>query len=197
MNKTLWLIGSLLVSLGAAATLAVPRQDEAEMKMIKRMVEYATPGEHHKVLDHKVGKWDLTVKMYSTPGQPPDESGATAEFEWILDGRYLVDHTEGNFGGMPFHGRGMTGYDNMRQKYVATWVDNLSTGIMTTEGTWDAAARTFRFAGESPDFMSGKMVTSRSEEILVDDDHWTMRMYMPGPDGEEYMNMQIDYVRVK
>lgn len=195
MNKTIWLSSTLLVSLGAAATLALPRQDEAEM--MQKMMAYATPGEHHRVLDHKVGKWDLTVKMYMAPGQPPAESKATAEYEWILDGRYLVDHTEGDFGGMPFHGRGMTGYDNLKQKYVATWVDNMGTGIMTAEGTWDAAEKTFRFTAEAPDVMAGKIVQSRSEEILVDDDHWTMRMYMPGPDGEEHMNMEIDYVRVK
>lgn len=38
---------------------------------------------------------------------------------------------------------------------------------------------------------------SRTVEKMVDADHWTMQMYQPGPDGKEFMGMEISYTRKK
>jgi hypothetical protein len=37
--------------------------------------------------------------------------------------------------GMPFQGRGYTGYDNVKKKYVGTWMDSFSTGVMSFTST--------------------------------------------------------------
>jgi hypothetical protein len=34
--------------------------------------------------------------------------------------------------GMPFEGLGYTGYDNVKKQYFGTWIDSMSTGIMTS-----------------------------------------------------------------
>ncbi len=39
---------------------------------------------------------------------------------------------------MPFHGIGTEGYDNVRKKFMASWIDNMGTGILLMEGTYDA-----------------------------------------------------------
>lgn len=192
----------LLIPVGASfafhqekkPTEAVAPKDDPAMAKMK---EFATPGPAHKVLDAKVGKWTAQVKVWMEPGKAPETSTGTAESKWILGGRYVEDTFTGTFMGQPFHGRGITGFDNLKKKYVTTWIDDAGTGIMHSEGTFDAPTKTFTYMGESPDCMAGKYVKSRAIDRMVDADHWTMQMYAPGPDGKEYMGMEIAYTRAK
>jgi len=196
MKLRTWLPLSL-AALGTAVALALPRQDAQDEAMMQKWMEYMTQGEAHKALDHRAGKWDLTVKMTMAPGAPATESKATAEIRWILDGRYQADETHGSFEGMPFQGHGLMGYDNFKKKYFSAWIDNMGTGLTTNEGSYDPATKTFTFVGEGLDPMAGKLVRQRSVERVIDADHWQLQMFAPGPDGEEYMTMEIDYARAK
>ena len=47
----------------------------------------------------------------------------------------MEERFTGNFLDCPFQGRGTTGYDNIKQKYVLSWVDSMSTGILSCEGS--------------------------------------------------------------
>lgn len=114
-----------------------------------------------------------------------------------MDGRYVEDTTESEFMGQPFHGKGLVGYDNLKKKYVSTWIDNAGTGVMTGEGTYDASRKTWNYTSESPDVMTGKYIKTRAVEKIVDNDHWTMQMYQPGPDGREFVGLEIHYTRVR
>jgi hypothetical protein len=73
--------------------------------------------------------------------------------------------------GQPFHGIGFTGYDNLKKKYVMSWMDNAATGIMYSEGTYDPATKTFTYVGECPDVMNGKYARSRTVDKMIDDKH--------------------------
>lgn len=203
--RSTFTVAALLIAT-AAITSQVVSQDAKKQQppmtpeqkaMMDKWQAFATPGENHKLLNAKAGKWDLAVKMWEQPGQTPTESKATSEFQWIFDGRYLVEHAEGNFMDMPFEGRGLTGYDNLKKKYVSLWIDNMGTGIMTAEGTYDAASKTFKYAGEMPDVNAGKYVKTRSVEKVVDNDHWTVEMYGPDASGKEFKSMEITYTRAK
>ena len=46
--------------------------------------------------------------------------------------------------GQPFSGVGIDGYDNLRKKYVTTWIDTMGTGIFSMEGTASAMERPSR-----------------------------------------------------
>jgi Protein of unknown function (DUF1579) len=166
----------------------------------KMMQDFAAPGPNHKVLDFKVGKWTTALKMWMDPSQPaPMETTGSGEFKWILDGRYLSDDETGDFMGQPFHGHGISGYDNLKKKFIGFWIDNMGTGFMVAEGTYDAASKTFKFNSEMPDPEQGKYVKMRSEEKIVDNDHWTITMYAPqdGNAGKEMKMMEINYTRAK
>ncbi|MFO1008510.1 MAG: DUF1579 domain-containing protein [Planctomycetota bacterium] len=166
-----------------------------EQAMMAKWGEYATPGEAHHVLDHKVGMWKLKVRMFNPDGSVAGESDATSECAWAMGGRFVVEHTQGSFSGMPFEGHGVSGYDNIKRKYVGSWMDNMSTGLMSFEGTFDANTNTFTFKGQSPDPMAWDYVPTRSTETMIDVDHSVMKSYQHGPDGKEYLAMQIDYTR--
>lgn len=205
MNKLLGT--SLLAVIAAAAGSAVlARQDKptggqttpaSATLMEVKWKEFGTPGTAHKVLDLRLGKWNVDVKMFEPGTAAPQTSKGTSEVKWIMDGRFVEETVNGEWMGQPFSGRGATGYDNLRKKYVGSWIDNMSTGVMVVEGAYEAATKTFTYTGECPDVMAGKYTRSRSTEKMVDADHWTMQMFKPGPDGKEFMAAQMDYARAK
>jgi hypothetical protein len=205
MQSKMLLMGSALllaVVTAGAATLAVqdkPREASAaaDDPMMKKWQEYATPGAAHKALEPHVGNWNLKMKCSSKPGEAPMESDATSKVEWIMDGRFIQEKVSGTFMDAPFTGQGTCGYDNIKKKYVSSWLDNMGTGIMVNEGTYDAASKTFTYTGECPDPMTGKFVKSRMTQKWTDNDHWTMQAFHPGPDGKEFMAMELTATRAK
>ncbi len=194
-------LGLALVAIPALAAESKAPQASSmsseEQAMMQKWMAFATPGDGHKALAAKVGVWNGTVKMWMAPGAPPAESTGTSTFEMILDGRYLQDTTEGTANGQPFHGRGLTAYDNLKKKYVATWIDNMGTGIMVAEGTYDPLTKTFKYKSEAPDVVAGKYAPVRSVEKILSNDKWIMEMYGKAADGKEFRTMEITYTRKK
>src|SRR6185503_15462119 len=175
----------LLLAPLAAGCSATKSQPSPEL-MAEKFTEFMTPGPAHKVLDAKVGRWSGNIKVWQGPDAPPSESTGTSAIQWILGGRYLEDRTEAQIEGAPFHGIGLTGYDNLKKKYVWTWIDDMGTGIVTGEGSYDEAGRTFTFTSQMPDPVQGKYVKSRSVETWANADHWTYEIYVTGADGREF-----------
>ena len=177
--------------------LAAQEVDEQEMAaMMERWQEFMTPGEHHELLAKKAGSWDMQVKMFGlTPDMPAQESTGKSQAKMIMDGRYLMDHIDGSFQGMPFKGMGISGFDNQSKKFRSIWIDNMGTSFMVAEGTFDAETSTWHYTATTPDPMTGETVEVRSTEQLVNDDKWIMTTFRPGPDGKEMKQMEIVYTR--
>ena len=186
-----------MLCLSFAFAPAALAQDEPDAAAMQKWMEYMTPGEGHAALKFKEGSWSGHVKMWMTPEAPPSESDATSETKFIMDGRYLVDHVNGSFDGMPFEGIGTTAYDNHLKKYLFSWIDNMGTGIMTGEGSYDAEKKAWTYHTQMVDPMTGKLVKARSVERILGPDNWVMESYAAGPDGKEYKNMEITYTRKK
>jgi hypothetical protein len=165
--------------------------------VMQAWMKAATPGAEHKRLDDLAGSFTCTVKSWMEPGQPPTDSTATSESKWLLDGRYLAQTVTGTFGGMPFHGYGLTGYDNVQKKYVAVWIDSFGTGISNSVGTASADGKTITFVREEFDPVSGEKFKSKDIVRLVDRDHHEMDMYKVLPDGKEMKVMELRYTRKK
>ena len=71
-------------------------------------------------------------------------------------GRYQQSTYTGNLGGMPFEGIGTLAYDNSRKVYVSSWIDNMGTGMMYLEGTYDEATKTLTMKGKAVDVTTGQ-----------------------------------------
>ncbi len=163
--------------------------------MMKMMQEMSAPGKEHEALKPLVGTFSCTTRFWMDPSQPPQESTSTAERRWILGGRYVAEEVKGTVMGMPFEGFGITGYDKPQKQYHAYWIDSMGTGTWTSTGTADSSGKVFTFTGENFDCMTmttkkGKMTT----EILNNDKH-VQKMYDVGPDGKEWMNLEITCTR--
>lgn len=157
-----------------------------------KWMEYATPGEAHTMMAKSNGEWTGEITSWMSPDGPPMKSIGTAVNSMILGGRYQQSKHSGCFGGMPFEGISTMGYDNMKKKYFSTWVDNMGTGVMTMEGTWDAATKTLNMSGTCIDPRTGKNGKMREEFTIIDDN--TQKMVMYGPDmktGKEFKSMEI------
>jgi hypothetical protein len=192
--RTRWTVVAALALV--AAWLATGRGTGADEKEIDfaAIMKLHTPGEAHKALQPLVGTWQAKVKMYAKPGEAAESEGTMVR-KWILDGRFLEEKFEGNFGGLPFKGIGLTGHDNIKKKYTGLWVDSISTSMITSEGTYDADAKTFTYTAEHYDPQIKAKVKTRDVVRLIDADTIEQKMYKTPPDGKETMTMEISYTR--
>ena len=175
---------------------AMPAMDAETAKMMEKWAEAGTPGKQHEIIKQMEGKFDAKVTSWMSLGAEPTVSTATSANTMLFDGRYLEQKVEGDFMGMPFHGIGYMGYDNLKKQYYTSWMDNMSTMMMTTTGTADAANKVFTFSGECTDPMTGKPMHTKTLLTIKSPNEHVMEMW--GPDaktGKDYKQMEIVYTR--
>lgn len=165
----------------------------------KAWMDFATPGEMHKMLAKSDGAWAGENTMWMENGGKPMTSTSEVTNKTIFGGRYQVSEHKGNFMGMPFEGMSITGYDNAKKKFVSNWIDNMGTGIMNMEGEWNASTKSIEFKGKMTDpSRPGKDCDVREVYTFVDDNTQKLEMY--GPDsktGKEFKTMEIKFTRKK
>ncbi|PZR29579.1 MAG: hypothetical protein DI535_02370 [Citrobacter freundii] len=179
------------------ATEPAPVLDSATM--MKNWMDYATPGEVHKMMASWNGNWDGEVTMWETPTSAPQKSTTKAVNKMIFGGRYQISTHTGNMMGMPFEGQSIVGYDNGKKQFVSSWIDNMGTGIMYLTGPWDSASKSITLTGKmvDPSAGNGHEVTMKEVLKIIDDNTQIMEMYYPGKDGKEFKTMEIKSVRKK
>ncbi|HEY3863197.1 MAG TPA: DUF1579 domain-containing protein [Verrucomicrobiae bacterium] len=171
-------------------------------QMMAAMAELAKPGENHKLLETTTGSWTYKMKWWTAPDGPPMEVSGTSTTKSLMDGRYFVsEHAskmpmpgpDGKMMDMDFKGMSTEGYDNVKKKFVASWIDNMGTGIMLMEGTYDAASKKLTYLGEEEP-MPGMKMKVRQTIIFTDKDHRVMEYYELRGTGEVKV-MAIEYNR--
>src|SRR5699024_11900 len=102
---------------------------------VKAMVMAATPGDMQKHLTKDAGTWLGKNTMWMGPDAEPIHCDSTTTITPVMDGRYIKGEFSAEMPGMgPYSGFAIKGYDNVARKFVATMIDNQSTGIMTGTG---------------------------------------------------------------
>jgi hypothetical protein len=188
----------------ATSPVAAPTGQMNDAEMMKQMMELAKLNENHKMLADLAGTWNYTVKMWMNPdpNAKPEESKGTAVRKPIMGGRFFVTDVSGKMQ-MPgpdgkmkdfsFKGMGLEGYDNVKKKFVGTWVDNMGTGVMMSQGDYDPATKTFTYTGEY-EAIPGMKQQIREVVKVVDKDHHTFEWY-ENRGGQEAKTMEINYTR--
>jgi len=169
----------------------------AKMAEMEAWMKAGTTGEHHAHLKPLVGSWKCATKWWQDPKESAQESTGTMERKMIMGDRFLQEEYKGTMMDMPFTGMGFCGYDNLKKKYVSTWMDSMSTMIMTMTGTCDGAGKSFTFTGEHECPITGKMQKMRTVLRIESPDKHVMEMYGPDPDGKEFRNFEMICTRVK
>ncbi|GAB0154799.1 hypothetical protein CHRYSEOSP005_00590 [Chryseobacterium sp. Alg-005] len=165
----------------------------------KAWMEFATPGDMHKMLAKSDGTWTGENTMWMEEGGQPMKSTSECINKMVFGGRYQISEHKGSFMGMPFEGMSTTGYDNSKKKFISTWIDNMGTGVMYMEGEWNAANKSIEFKGKMTDpARPGKDCDVREVYTFIDDNNQKLEMF--GPDsktGKEFKTMEINFVRKK
>jgi Protein of unknown function (DUF1579) len=165
---------------------------------MKAMMEAATPGEPHKMLASSTGTWNAEVSMWMSPDAPPATSKGTATNKMVMDGRYQISEFKGDMMGSPFTGMSTTAYDNVKKKFVSTWIDNWGTGIMQMEGPWDESSKSMTLSGKMIEPSTKRECDMKESFKIVDDNTQLMEMWGPDPKtGKPYKTMEIKFTRKK
>ena len=173
-------------------------------KMMQQMEEMAKLNENHKLLASLDGNWDYKIKFWMNPdpNAKPQESTGTATRKSIMGGRYVtmdvsgkmqMPGADGKMKDVMFKGMGIEGYDNVKQKFVASWIDNMGTGMEFSEGTYDPATKTLTYAMEMEP-MPG-MKTKVREVIKITDNKHMMLEWYETQGGQEKKTMEINYTK--
>ena len=186
---------ALLASLALAQTEKAPEMTPEQKAEMEAYMKAGTPGPQQQQLATTVGSYDLKVKNWHDPAQPPMEETGTATRSMTLGGRVLVEDFNGTMMGQPFTGRGTTGYDNVSGKYWSTWNDSMSTGIMVSTGTCDATGKSCTFTGSWNDPIKKAPVKARMTSKWTSPTTEIFEMYGPGKDGKEMKMMEITYTK--
>ena len=202
-----WLaVGTAVLALNLALHVAPPGLAEEEdgpqdpmQEMMELERKLATPGPQHAFLAWYVGTWNVETRL-TMPGMPATEPDqGTCEISWLFEGRWLQQRFQSSFMGKPIHHFGMLGFDNLRQKHVMTWVDDVSTRMVRAEGVvCDPTGRTLVYYGEMDEPSMGvqdkafKLVRRRVDEDTFAQEVWDLGI---GPEGAKVFEMT--FARVK
>jgi len=198
------------VATSPVAAPAAPTQSGVgtpnQAEMMKQMMELSKLNDNHKLLTSLDGTWNFTIKFWMNPdpNAKPQTSSGTVVRKSIMGGRYVIMDVsgkmqmpgeDGKMKDVTFKGMGVEGYDNVKQKFVASWVDNMGTGIEFSEGTYDPASKSFTYTSEIEP-MPGIKTQLREVVTLIDKDHMSLDWY-ENQGGQEKKTMEINYTRAK
>ena len=193
MKNTL-IYASLWMLFFCTKSITSTAQTEAEMKAWQA---YMTPGDMHKVLAQTEGEWTTEGKMWMDPKSEPMISKGECTYKMVLGGRYQETEFKGDMMGQQFEGRGVMAYDNFKKQFEGTWIDNMGSGIMKTEGNYDPSTKTFTMTGKLVDPMTSKECTVRETLKIVDNDTHVMTMYNTVGSQPEFKTMELTFKRKK
>ncbi len=185
----------MLVAMGTASYAQEGAKAQQPSEEEKAWMAYATPGIPHEMMAKSVGSWTEEITMWMGPGAPATKSTSSCTNRMIMGGRYLEGNSRGNFEGMPFEGTSLTAYDNAKKMYIGTWIDNMGTGIMITEGNFNQDTQTLEMKGKCVDPLTSKDMAMRNTLKFIDNNTQYMEMFMTTAEGKEYKSMEIKMTR--
>jgi hypothetical protein len=197
-NKHLIITGSAVILAFAAGRLTLigatspasasdPPQPPDLAAEMQACLDAGTPGAAHAQLEPLVGEWEMSIKMWQRPGLEPMQVTGLLRREWVLDKHYLRETVESESDWGSFQGLGYLGYDNLDGQYQTIWLDNMSTAIMSSTGSYDASRKVLSFRGSHRDPLTRALRSTRGTLDLSNPDRHIYAEYITGPDGKEFL----------
>jgi hypothetical protein len=182
---------ALAVSAGAQEKASAPRDEE--IADVLRMA--MTPGEAQAKLEYMVGTFDVTIRTWVDPAEPPIESMATSVSTWVLGKRYVQQMLAGYVLGESWSGIGYAGFDNVSKKYVATYMDSGSTGMLWFTGTMSKTGDIATMTATTNDEVTGEPVPIEMRvSVAPTGDHVT-ELWLGDATGVMSKVMELQYTR--
>lgn len=161
------------------------------------MPQASAASAEHEWLGRLVGVWDVVADLSEAEGSggPETQAFLVEEVEALGD-FWIVSQLSADFGGVPFRSSMTVGWDPAKGRFVATWVDTLSTYMWVYDGELDAARNTLTFEAEGPSPMDAA-ATTRFRDVTEFDGPDLRRnsSWLLGPDGEWSLLMRSTATR--
>ncbi len=132
-----------------------PKVSQEMQKMMETARRYTQPGPHHAHLKRFLGKWKTETRIFMGGNASPAEPG-TAEFDWLMDGRWVKGSGTGTMMGMPAQTFVVIGYDNFKMSYVVTTVSSMDTAMLRSEGDLTQDGKTLLTYGTLDEYLTGE-----------------------------------------
>lgn len=149
--------------------------------------------EHHKAMAASAGIWDAEMTFIQRPGAEPMTGTGVETNTVVCNGMWSTSTFKGVFGGMPFEGRGLSGYDSVKGKYVSVWVDSMSDSMSMGEGEMGADGKTLTMINEARNPETGKVEKTKMVEEHPGPGKRVLTMFNRTPDGEWFQSAVIRY----
>ncbi|MBC7848182.1 MAG: DUF1579 domain-containing protein [Chitinophagaceae bacterium] len=188
------------VDSGLVATLDSPVKSSAVLDtaaIAKAWNDFKVPSTKHQLIRSWDGTWTGEVSQWMDPGSRPMVSRATMVSKTAANGLFQESKWTGSMFGAPFEGKSLLGFDNGKKKFVSTWIDNSSSGIVFMTGDWDENSKTLSLSGNQTDPVTGKDTEIRQVLKIVDSNTQILTMYGAGMDGKEMKFMEGTFSRRK
>jgi hypothetical protein len=154
-------------------------------------------GDVHKMLSTFVGIWDEEITTWSSLDQAETKGKGKVVIQMVLNGRYQHARHLCEFMGADFEGFSIIGFDNVKQVFQTTWIDNMSTGILFMDGSWNEAAKKISFKGKFANPSNGELVKVLEEYTFSDLDNIKIEMYITTSKQAEMKSMEMNLKRVQ
>jgi len=153
-----------------------------------------TPGGEHAVLSSMIGTFDVDVTVWTDPSAAPVKETLSAINTVVLDGRWIRTTLAGNIAGEPFSGIGFYGFDTIRQKYEAVWMDTGSTGLVYYKGEFDSDNH-LTMRAEVPNPLTGDPTLLELRITIADNGDHVTEMWGTGMGDVMFKMMELRHTR--
>lgn len=187
--------------IGQVPSAALAQPAAAPATPLPASVRLAMPGEAHRWMDPLVGQWNVEMRVFTGPGQPPITSKElTAKRELILGGRYLREELQGMFGGNPSNRVATLSFNNLEERWELSTIDTFEPGQMWYAGQTLGSARKFELHGESTEAGFGPTPTGRKRDLrfefeIADANRNIQRIYVKYPAQPEQLFVEQIFTR--
>jgi hypothetical protein len=192
----------LMIALGTWVVI-----DNAHADAVPPMVDRAAPGPGQQALDPLVGDWQVEKTLFvaiGTPEHPALSEKMTTHREWVGDGRFLQDTTQGTLKGKPYFRTGLLGYNNMDRRYEWTTADNFTPTLMAYQGADGSPTESpidmrgsFTDLGITGEANVGATIPMRTHIIIDSPDRHEIEIYFTPPGGAEVLADRMVFTRIK
>lgn len=186
------LLVGVVFALPAAPVYA---EDDTTRDQTAPTEEKAEPSRDHGWLKQLVGEWEVHLKSYVLPDQPPVESTGTDTVR-AVGVHWIVAEMNFKMMGTSLTGLMSLGYDPQKEQFAGTWIDSFSGYLWVYKGTLNAAGDTMTLTTEGPS-MQNLNETARYKEVITikSDDVRTFKSTMETKDGEWITILEAAYKR--
>ena len=141
------------------------------------------PGAEHEYLQKSVGTHTGIMKVWPAgPKSDPIEMPFKETNKAIHNGFWV----ESLFESGPYKGRGMSGFDPIKKKYIGTWTSNMTPFMSVMEGTYDENKHEFTMLFKDYDHATNEVVDMKSVTVDAPEKPHTMTMYKKNKETGEW-----------